>query len=65
VLVCSFHHHEVHRRDLSITRIGRQAVDRATAQGPGIAPGASPPAFAPMAYRFRDPDGRVVGEPSA
>jgi hypothetical protein len=64
VLVCSFHHHEVHRRDLSITRIGRQAGDRATAEGTDIAPGASPPAFAPMAYRFRDPDGRVVGEPS-
>ncbi len=38
VLLCSFHHHEVHRRDLTITRVGERAADsadEAAARRPG------------------------------
>ena len=52
VLLCSYHHHLVHRRDLTITR---RAPDR---PGPsGRAPGAH------TGYRFTAPDGRTLAEP--
>jgi hypothetical protein len=60
ILLCSFHHHEVHRRDLTITRIGPQALDVPTPIGSCSSQAA---AFAPMAYEFRDRRGRVVGRP--
>ena len=48
VMLCSFHHHEVHRRDLRIER------------EPG---GAAPPGERPRTrYRFRRRDGSVVAE---
>jgi len=50
VLLCSFHHHETHRRDLRITRL-RPA--------PGAA-GSGPP---PAAYRFTDPTDAQVPRP--
>jgi hypothetical protein len=60
VLLCSYHHHEVHRRDLTITRIGVRAID---VPCPGArSPGSETPpgSYAPMGYEFRDRAGRVV-----
>jgi hypothetical protein len=53
VLLCSFHHHEVHRRDLTITRAPR----------PGRAnrSGAPPDTLAGVGYEFRDRTGHLVG----
>lgn len=51
VLLCSFHHHEVHRRELTIERLARTEVR-----------GASPPGY--VAYLFRGPGGRLVSEPA-
>lgn len=51
VLVCSFHHHEIHRRDLSIRRRALRSDD-ADASGRRVA------------YEFALPSGRIVaGEP--
>jgi hypothetical protein len=53
ILLCSYHHHEVHRQDLTITRI------RPTGREP--APGVEPPgADARVTYEFRDSAGRIV-----
>jgi hypothetical protein len=49
VLLCSFHHHEVHRHDV---RIERLAAARHRRADPG-----------PALYRFTAPDGRVLAEP--
>ncbi|WP_146900075.1 HNH endonuclease signature motif containing protein [Cellulomonas aerilata] len=64
VLLCSFHHHEVHRRDLLITRVGvatAEARGKAGADDPSAVHGGSSGGFAPMGYRFRDSEGRVIG----
>ncbi|MBO3084489.1 HNH endonuclease signature motif containing protein [Cellulomonas fengjieae] len=53
-LLCSFHHHEIHRYDLSIERV-------AGAVGRGARPGAPPG----DRYVFRLPDGSVVGRSGA
>ena len=52
VLLCAFHHHEVHRRDLRITRVGTR-------------PRAPGEAVARAAYEFREPNGALLsaGEP--
>jgi hypothetical protein len=52
ILLCSYHHHEVHRQDLTITRI--RPADR---QG---APGTDPPDSGRVTYEFRDNTGRIV-----
>jgi hypothetical protein len=58
VLLCSFHHHEVHRRDLAIARVS-------------LPTGGHPPRPSPhrtvalVAYEFRDRAGRLVGRASA
>ncbi|WNB86031.1 DUF222 domain-containing protein [Cellulomonas sp. ATA003] len=59
ILMCGFHHHETHRRDLVITR----APGTATATSPpGRSPGTAPPGpLARATYRFRDRTGRDVG----
>ncbi|NCT91060.1 DUF222 domain-containing protein [Cellulomonas sp. APG4] len=51
VLLCSFHHHEVHRRELTIERVRRPVVR-----------GGSPPGY--VAYLFRGPRGRPVSAPA-
>ncbi|GAA2726790.1 HNH endonuclease [Cellulomonas aerilata] len=58
VLLCSFHHHEVHRRDLAITRVPPQA-----SAGPPRSLLAGSPAV--VGYEFRDAAGRVVGQAAA
>ena len=50
VLLCSFHHHEVHRMSLAITRIPPPA-DRGATAGNGLSR---------VAYAFTRPDGRRV-----
>lgn len=51
VLLCSFHHHEVHRRELTIERVARPTPGR----------GESP---AHVAYLFRGSGGRAVSTPA-
>ncbi|WP_337973964.1 DUF222 domain-containing protein [Cellulomonas sp. NTE-D12] len=48
VLLCVFHHHEVHRADLRIRRLRPDA----NGEPPGVRP--------PPRYEFRTPDGRLV-----
>ncbi len=56
MVLCSYHHHEVHRRDLVITR----------SVGDGAPPGGSSPgtaagtALSRVAYEFKDREGRVI-----
>jgi hypothetical protein len=55
VLLCSFHHHEVHRQDLAITRVPLPPPGR------GRAPAGGPPStVARVTYQFRDRTGRLV-----
>jgi hypothetical protein len=60
VLLCSFHHHEVHRRDLSVERDGPGST--------GSPPGATRPPPSPgdvvtrATYTFRDRSGGTIGE---
>lgn len=56
VLLCAFHHHEVHRRDLTVTR-----VTGTPARGRRAGPAGS--VLAQARYTFRDPAGRPIGEP--
>ncbi|WNB85456.1 DUF222 domain-containing protein [Cellulomonas sp. ATA003] len=59
VLLCGFHHHETHRRDLAITRIPGTVTVKSP---PGRPPGTAPPGPLPrVTYRFRDRSGRDVG----
>lgn len=51
VLLCAFHHHEVHRRDLTILRTGLRGID-----GARVGSGAR------AAYRFTTPDGQVAAD---
>ena len=56
MLLCNFHHHEVHRRDLSITRHplrGRTGTAAVRARG----------AMARVGYDFREPNGHLIGAP--
>ena len=79
VLLCSFHHHEVHRRDLAVSRVAAPARD-APAGEPGRRPGPQARAGRDGArggpvevdvrdpgggvrYRFVSGDGRVVAGP--
>jgi hypothetical protein len=62
VLLCRFHHHEVHRRDLSITRVGARLVDGSPPEMVDAGRIADIGVFMPMGYEFRDRGGRVVGE---
>jgi hypothetical protein len=57
VLLCNFHHHEVHRQDLSIVRAPLPPPNRP----PG---GRASSTIALVTYEFRDPAGRVVGHGS-
>jgi len=50
VLLCSFHHHEVHRHDARIERLTRRRPVRHSDPGPAV-------------YRFTAPDGRVLAGP--
>ncbi|GIG22040.1 HNH endonuclease [Cellulomonas chitinilytica] len=50
VLLCSFHHHEVHRYDARIERLTRRPRRRHVDPGPAL-------------YRFVAPDGRILAEP--
>jgi len=50
VLLCSFHHHEVHRRDARIERLTRRPPHRHGDWRPAV-------------YRFTAPDCRVLAEP--
>jgi hypothetical protein len=52
ILLCNYHHHEVHRQDLTITR--NRPTDRQRA------PGADPPDSGRVTYEFRDSAGRIV-----
>jgi hypothetical protein len=52
VLLCSYHHHEVHRRDLTITRIPLPESANP--------PGSPPRSFALVGYEFRDVTGRLM-----
>ncbi|NUU19342.1 DUF222 domain-containing protein [Cellulomonas humilata] len=57
VLLCDYHHHEVHRLDLTIERHASRRVLS------GRPPDAEPP-FAPMRYTFRRRrDGRTINAP--
>ena len=53
-LLCSFHHHEVHRRDLAIIRRPATSASVPTARGPSGAVGGA-------VHEFRDHTGRPVG----
>ena len=53
-LICSYHHHETHRRDLTITR----HTHAPSGAGPGRRPAAT---VAAVHYEFRDRTGRLVG----
>ncbi len=55
VLLCSFHHHEVHRRDLAVVRL-----DSTGPRGPAAAP-PSPVGTVPRRYEIRDRAGRAIG----
>jgi hypothetical protein len=58
-LLCGFHHHETHRRDLSITRIGVPSVGGSPPRRGR--PGGRPPGrLALVAYEFRDRTGNLV-----
>ena len=75
-LLCAFHHHEVHRLDLTITRITRTPDEppprsRATRLPGRRAPGHPAPhhpaggdatTVALVDYELRDPTGRLIGE---
>ena len=53
-LLCAFHHHEVHRRDLTISRlVAASGPEPATRGGPGQR-------LVSVAYEFRDRTGRLV-----
>jgi hypothetical protein len=52
ILLCNYHHHEVHRQDLTITR--NRPADRQRA------PGADPPDSGRVTYEFRDQAGRII-----
>ncbi|MBO9556579.1 DUF222 domain-containing protein [Cellulomonas sp.] len=51
VLLCSFHHHEVHRHDARIERLTRGRPRGHGDPGPAV-------------YRFTAPDGRVLAQPA-
>jgi hypothetical protein len=71
VLLCSFHHHEVHRRDLSIVRVPMEGRSRpteldvagATASVPGPGPRAVNAGVARVAYEFHDSGRRIRRAP--
>jgi hypothetical protein len=54
VLLCSFHHHEVHRQDLTITRV-------VPARNRGKPASGSLHTITAVTYEFRDATGRIVG----
>jgi len=54
VLLCTFHHHEVHRRNLTITRTALRGT-----------PGARIGTGARAAYTFTTPDGRPITGPAS
>ncbi|HEY8718305.1 HNH endonuclease signature motif containing protein, partial [Pengzhenrongella sp.] len=54
ILLCTFHHHEVHRLDLSITRKPAPRPDRNGVPRPRGT-------LATVDYTFTDPTGRVIG----
>ncbi|WP_298459349.1 HNH endonuclease signature motif containing protein [uncultured Cellulomonas sp.] len=63
VLLCSYHHHETHRRDLVITRVPSARVP-AEASGPshrGAGDDGRPPAGGLVTYDVSDRTGRSVG----
>lgn len=63
VLLCDYHHHEVHRQDLTIERHARPPGFVRRHRPSGRPPDAEPP-FAPMRYTFRRRrDGRTVNAP--
>jgi hypothetical protein len=67
VLLCSYHHHEVHRRDLVITRRGRVEPARTASGSPPTAEACPPRAVTGPSlvnYEFRDVTGRLVGSSS-
>lgn len=76
VLLCSFHHHEVHRRDLALSRVGapvretlaRDRGDRRgrarTRAGSALAETDARDPGGGARYRFVSGDGRVVAGPS-
>jgi hypothetical protein len=70
VLLCSFHHHEVHRRDLDIHRLPSGPAEA----GPRHSGAAPPPldvavlvvghgGLAPTRYRFTERNGRIANDP--
>jgi hypothetical protein len=66
--MCGYHHHETHRRDLTITRIPPPARDlRARDDSPsGRRPrtrGGLLGALTPVRYEIRDRNGHLIGEP--
>lgn len=63
VLLCDYHHHEVHRLDLTIERHAKPPGYLRRRRESGRPPEAEP-AFAPMRYTFRRRrDGRTVNAP--
>jgi hypothetical protein len=58
--VCSFHHQEIHRLDLKIVR-----TPGAPADGPPGRRRRRTGEIAMATYEFRDPTGRLVGQPTA
>lgn len=63
VLLCDYHHHEVHRLDLTIERHAKPPGRLQRRRASGRLPEEEPP-FAPMRYTFRRRrDGRTVSAP--
>ncbi len=65
VLLCAHHHHEVHRRDLDVTRISPAPPPRSRQSTPPAAEQrAHLDALGAARYRFVDPHGRLVAGPT-
>lgn len=63
VLLCDYHHHEVHRLDLTIERHAQPPGSVQRRRASGQPPAVEPP-FAPMRYTFRRRrDGRTISAP--